>query len=174
MKHRLKPFHVDAIQWTGDNAAELEVFTDRRFAALDEDDRKNCDDPEATAQLAETASGQWVLVFPNDWIIRNFKGEFFRSRDEVFRAHYEPEGGEPAVDESPVPEGMVRLTLRLTSAARTVDVDQAEYELAKVEGEADQFLDPYLSDLDGRSEVVEPDGQVYRPFDQPFGPTPVV
>jgi hypothetical protein len=64
----------------------------------------------------------------------------------------------------------ITLILR-RSAETTVEVDRAEYEQAKRDGEVDHFLDVYLSDLDGTSYVIEPDGREYAPFDEPHGPT---
>lgn len=63
----------------------------------------------------------------------------------------------------------ITLTLR-RHAETTVEVDRAEYEQAKRDGEVDHFLDVYMSDLDGTSYVVEPDGTEYSPFDEPHGP----
>lgn len=63
----------------------------------------------------------------------------------------------------------ITLTLRV-SGETTVQVDRDEYEEAKRSGEVDHFLDPYLSNLDGENTVIEPDGRVYDPFDEPHGP----
>lgn len=68
---------------------------------------------------------------------------------------------------------MITLTLRV-GGETTIEVDRAEYGQAKTDGEADQFLDVYLSDVDTRSTVIEPDGREYEPFTNPHGPGPVV
>lgn len=96
---RKRPVEVDAIRWTGDNEddvaefamAERSVMT--RFAALDEADRSNCDDPEATAQVFDDLHSTWVLVYTGDYIIRGVQGEFYPIRPDVFAATYEPVGG---------------------------------------------------------------------------------
>lgn len=86
---RKKPVEIQAMQWTGDNEADLADFTGSRFAALDSADRANCDDPEATGQVFDELHSTWVLTYTGDWIIRGVKGEFYPCRDEVFQETYE-------------------------------------------------------------------------------------
>jgi hypothetical protein len=89
-KFRKKPVEVEAVQWTGDNAADLNHFAASHFDVLNEQDRANCDDPEATAQIYDALHSTWVLVYTSDWIIRGIKGEFYPCRPDVFDATYEP------------------------------------------------------------------------------------
>lgn len=90
---RKKPVEIQAIQWTGDNADAVEEFADGRlFMELDERDRANSDDPEATGQVFDRLHSTWVLVYTGDWIIRGVQGEFYPCRDSVFRETYEPTG----------------------------------------------------------------------------------
>jgi hypothetical protein len=86
---RKRPVEVQALRWTGGNEVEVAAFTGARFEALDEADRANCDDPEATAQVFDVLHATWVLVYDGDWIIRGLKGEFYPCRDEVFTQSYE-------------------------------------------------------------------------------------
>lgn len=90
MRFRKKPVIIDAIQWTGDNTAELIVFTGNQFEPIDTNE--TTDDPEATARVLDSLHSTWVLVQAGDWIIRGVKGEFYPCRDEVFRETYEPTG----------------------------------------------------------------------------------
>lgn len=64
----------------------------------------------------------------------------------------------------------ITLTLRVEGET-TIEVDRAEYEAAKRDGEVDHFLDPYLSDLDSASTVIEPDGTEYDPHHDRHGAT---
>lgn len=89
MTFRKKPVEVQAVQWLGDNAAELALFTSNLFDVLDPEDRANCDDPEATAQVLDRLHSTWVLVYDGDWIIRGIQGEFYPCRRDVFEATYE-------------------------------------------------------------------------------------
>lgn len=90
MKVRKKPVEVEAVQWGGDNADELNQFAGSHFDVLDEQDRANSDDPEATAQVFDVLHSTWVLVYTGDWIIRGIQGEHYPCRPDVFQATYEP------------------------------------------------------------------------------------
>ena len=91
---RKKPVEVQAVQWTGDNADEIFEFAGcDHFDVLDEPDRANSDDPEATAAVFDKLHSTWVLVKDGQWIIRGVKGEFCPCDDEVFAATYEPADG---------------------------------------------------------------------------------
>jgi hypothetical protein len=67
-----------------------------------------------------------------------------------------------------VDNGKIGLRLILTGAT-SIEVDRAEYEQAKADGEVDQFLDHELSDLDGTNIVIEPDGRSYDPISDAYG-----
>jgi hypothetical protein len=86
---RKRPVEVPAIQWRGDNRDDLVAFAGMHFDVLDPEDRANCDDPEATAQILDVLHATWVLVYTGDWIIKGLKGEFYPCRDEVFTESYE-------------------------------------------------------------------------------------
>lgn len=88
-RYRKIPVVVDAIRWTGDNEGEVTAFTNRRFRAMDAEDRANCDDPDATAEVFDRLHSTWVLVYTGDWIIQGVQGEFYPIRDSVFQETYE-------------------------------------------------------------------------------------
>lgn len=93
MKYRKKPVTVEAVQWTGDNVGEIHELTGReRFYALDDEDRANCDDPEATATVFDATHGTWLLVTPGQWIIKGVQAELYPCSDGIFRETYEPAG----------------------------------------------------------------------------------
>lgn len=87
--YRKKPIVIQAIQWTGTNAADLDTFTNGHFNVFTETDRANCDDPDATAEIFDTLHSTWVLTQTGDWIIRGVSGEFYPCRDAVFAETYE-------------------------------------------------------------------------------------
>jgi hypothetical protein len=87
---RKKPVEVAAIRWTGENLTELRDFAGSKFEALHVEDRANCDDPEASAQVLDALHSTWVLLYDGDWIIRGIQGEFYPCRPDVFEATYEP------------------------------------------------------------------------------------
>ena len=80
---------VRARQWLGDNEAEIrELASD--FAALDDEDRVNSGDPDATAQMLQAPHNHWVLVHDGDWVVSHRDGGFLRMTDEEFVRDYEP------------------------------------------------------------------------------------
>lgn len=89
MRFRKRPVEVDAWQWCGDNADELAVFAGPNFAVLDDEDRANCNDPEATAQIFDRLHATWVLVYTRDWIVRGIRGEYYPIKDDVLWDTYE-------------------------------------------------------------------------------------
>lgn len=97
MQYRKKPIVIDARRWTGDNAAEMETFTEGRFDVLSDADRAVCDDPEATAQVFDVLHSTWVLVQTGDWIVRGVQGEHYPCRGDVFEATYEPVDADASV-----------------------------------------------------------------------------
>jgi hypothetical protein len=96
-RFRIRPFEVDAIQWTGRPARGFLVqrivamVGDDTFAVLDEDDRANSEDPDASAALRDPDHGTWRPVSDGTWIVRNLTtGRVFQLADDAFRAAYEP------------------------------------------------------------------------------------
>jgi len=88
---RKKPVEIDAIQWTGDNLAELEEFCGTGyFEAVPPEDRDP--DPDMTAQVYDKLHGTWVHVYDGQWVIRGIQGEHYPVAADVFAATYEPAG----------------------------------------------------------------------------------
>jgi hypothetical protein len=58
------------------------------------------------------------------------------------------------------------ITLKLRRYAETtVILFRAEYEQAKADGQLADLLDPYLSDMEHESTVMEPDGTEINPYE---------
>ncbi|WP_460071116.1 hypothetical protein [Streptomyces sp. YKOK-I1] len=91
IRRRKKPVEVDTIQWTGNNEAAVQAFTGgaSNFYALDDADRENCDDPEATATVYDKLHSTWVLVYTGQHIVRGVKGEFYPVAEDVLAETYE-------------------------------------------------------------------------------------
>ena len=88
MKFRKKPVTVEAMQWTGDNEAEIQTFaSSAHFNAVDLEDR--VDDPDITAQVYDRLHSTWVGVKDGQWIIRGVQGEFYPCDADVFTETYE-------------------------------------------------------------------------------------
>lgn len=89
-EYRKRPIVVEAIQWTGDNEAEIQAWAGAdTFHALDPEDRVNSDDPECTAALRVAANGNTELgLLTGEWVLRDEAG-FYPVKDEIFRKTYE-------------------------------------------------------------------------------------
>jgi hypothetical protein len=83
----------EAMQWNGDNLAEIKVWMDTRgdFYEIDPDDRDGVD-PEATGSLWVEANATWLALVPGEWIIKDAKG-FYPCKPDIFAATYEPVDG---------------------------------------------------------------------------------
>ena len=80
MKFRKKPVVIEAIQWTGDNWDELEVFCPYGLTY---------DYPaHVKSIIVKTLEGQHTCSL-NDWLIKGVKGEFYPCKPEIFETTYE-------------------------------------------------------------------------------------
>lgn len=85
-KYRKKPVVIEAVQWTGDNFADLRAFTgERRFRMV------NNLRPDApfSAQVYDELHSTWVGVAKGQWVIRGVNGEFYPIAPDVLAATYE-------------------------------------------------------------------------------------
>ncbi|MDT7847238.1 hypothetical protein [Streptomyces justiciae] len=90
-RYRKRPVEVDTIQWTGDNEHEVVAFTGpTNFHSLDEIDRGNSNDPDATAAVYDCLHSTWVLVYTGQHIVRGVKGEYYPIAEDVLAETYEP------------------------------------------------------------------------------------
>lgn len=72
---RKKPVHIEAVQYTGDNLADILKFVGKVKTG------GGC--------RIETLEGT-MEAMPGDWIIRGVKGEFYPCKPDIFTATYEP------------------------------------------------------------------------------------
>jgi hypothetical protein len=81
---------IEAVRWTGDNAAEVfEVAGRSNFDMVAEEDRGYSDDPECTAALLDGLHSTWVGVKDGQWIVREADGRLRALHDGEFREPYE-------------------------------------------------------------------------------------
>lgn len=97
-RYRKKPVVIDAVQWTGENWAEIEAFGDKvlplaRVAAIG-------------YIVVETAEGP-LKVQTGDWIIRDVKGEFYPCKPDIFALTYDP---------AEAPPWLIEIALRVAGA----------------------------------------------------------
>lgn len=101
---RKKPVKIEAIQWTEENADEIKLFVGMRedraivdgvSEALIQGECRFLLPSEITGvweqpHVYDEIQATWVTVFPDDWIIKGIKGEFYPCADDVFQQTYEP------------------------------------------------------------------------------------
>jgi hypothetical protein len=78
-KYRKKPVVIEAVQFTGQNGAEIEAWSGGMAAR-----------PAPDAPLLEIRTLEGLMTaFPTDWIVRGVKGEFYPCKPDIFAATYE-------------------------------------------------------------------------------------
>ncbi|MDB5937514.1 MAG: hypothetical protein JWQ01_4858 [Massilia sp.] len=94
MKFRKKPVVIDAIQWAGDNLAQIIEFTDGRqpdvkhdFAAMKWEEY--CALVARDGLKIFTLEGKMNADI-GDWIIKGVKGEHYPCKPDIFVLTYEP------------------------------------------------------------------------------------
>lgn len=102
MRYRKKPVEVEAIQWTGDNTADVKVFVGDRQAKGGETPR-SAENGECGFLLASEVSGRytagdaivydrfhdWVPLHVGDWVIRGVRRELYPCEPGVFAQTYD-------------------------------------------------------------------------------------
>ncbi|WP_055696520.1 hypothetical protein [Streptomyces silaceus] len=118
-RRRKKPVEVDTLQWTGDNEAAVQDFVGGPavFYALDDADRENSDDPEATAAVFDELHSTWVLVYTGQHIVRGVKGEYYPIAEDVLAETYEPVQPAPTATDPAEARKTARMYAALYSSA---------------------------------------------------------
>ena len=80
MKYKKKPVVIDAIQWTGDNYAEIFEFTEGE-AYLSSS--------HSSTLIVETLEGK-MAAEKGCYIIRGVNGEYYPCQEDIFNKTYEP------------------------------------------------------------------------------------
>lgn len=86
MKYQTKPFIIEAVQFTGENIAEIIAFVDAASEYTDGFVEAGRNKYEVWDYLQDT----WVNVNVGDYIIKGMKDEFYPCDSEVFEAKYTP------------------------------------------------------------------------------------
>jgi len=95
-RYRKKPVVIDAMQWTGYNYTEAEVFMGQPLgtgryegAAQDRGNGWQIESPYSNSAMIITTLEGEMRCQPGDWIIKGIKGEFYPIKNEIFRETYE-------------------------------------------------------------------------------------
>lgn len=85
---RKRPVVVSAVQWTGDNEAEVRAFTGSTVFRSCTDETSH--DPQVTAHVYDVLHSTWVGVKTGQWVLRGVAGEFYPIDEAVLAETYEP------------------------------------------------------------------------------------
>lgn len=80
MKYRKKPVVIEAVQWTGNNIAEVAEFMDTCKAFHINSSSKSI--------IIETLEGA-MTASKEDYIIKGVQGEFYPCKPDIFTSTYE-------------------------------------------------------------------------------------
>ncbi len=83
-RFRKKPVVIEAVQWTGENWADVWAFIN----SADGDMEKYACSPNGAVAI-ETAEGT-MKASPGDWIIKGVKGELYPCKPDIFSETYDP------------------------------------------------------------------------------------
>lgn len=100
-RYRHRSEEVEAIQWTGSNAAALRAFAGADFDEIELDDR--VDDPEETAAVREADHGTWRGLKAGDWVVR-LDGGLYEFSGADFAKQYEAAPTPPSADQAALVE----------------------------------------------------------------------
>lgn len=81
MKFRKKPVEINAVQWTGANAADLLTFSE--FGV------RVCRSPEAQPVFEIDTLEGTMRGSVGDWLIRGVRGEYYPCKPDIFAETYE-------------------------------------------------------------------------------------
>jgi hypothetical protein len=80
MKYRKKPVVIEAVQWTGENTADIDTFTESNFVEV----------TRGGIKMLEIYTLEGVMkAHINDYIIKGIQGEFYPCKPKIFEETYE-------------------------------------------------------------------------------------
>lgn len=81
-KYRKKPIEIDAIQYTGNNVSEIEIFVGTNLLYYNTQEENNY-------QLGIPTLEGIMKASIGDYIIRGAKGEFYPCKPDIFKITYD-------------------------------------------------------------------------------------
>ena len=88
-KYRKKPVVIEAVQWTGENLIEVEMFVGQKLQSY----WSEGDNPVAELHIKTLEDGVAAQVrhmaTANDFIIKGVQGEFYPCKPDIFHLTYE-------------------------------------------------------------------------------------
>lgn len=88
MKYVKKPVVIEAIQWDGNNFADIKNFANNNVRYYSYCDKNEFYEDKSTLEI-KTSEGD-MIASKGDYIIRGVKGEFYPCKPDIFEMTYEP------------------------------------------------------------------------------------
>lgn len=90
MKYRKKPVIIEAVQYNGINVQEIENFVGKKLQIEFETDASHqaTNSAQVYSIIIPTLEGD-MKATPNDYIIKDVKGEFYPCKPDIFEQTYE-------------------------------------------------------------------------------------
>ncbi len=85
MKYRKKPVVIEAVEWTGDNIQEIQMFMEDNPPGYVGRQFTNVDD----ILMIHTLEGD-MAANKGDFVIRGVQGEYYPCKPDIFKMTYEP------------------------------------------------------------------------------------
>jgi hypothetical protein len=96
---RKKPVIIEAIQYNGLNAAEIDEFTGMKLERDIVDTAYQAGvAPPVMRLVISTLEGN-MIASPGDWVIRGISGEYYPCKPDIFKKTYEPVRLTQCIDE---------------------------------------------------------------------------
>ncbi len=92
MKYRKKPVVIEAVQWTGNNRAEIEEWSNKAVICSPVLEPTE-DNPTGAYLQIQTLEGTMIGTV-GDYVIKGVHGEFYPCKPDIFTETYEPVGSE--------------------------------------------------------------------------------
>lgn len=86
MKYRKKAVVIEAVQWKGDNVAEILEFVNHNDIRVTSCESEGVQKEELYINTLEGT----MHASENDWIIKGAHGEFYPCKPDIFEETYEP------------------------------------------------------------------------------------
>lgn len=86
MKFKKKPVIIEAVQWTGENIAEIIEFV-KGYVCFDTESN---DGQTCQRELHINTLEGVMHASKGDWIIKGIQGEFYPCKPDIFEETYEP------------------------------------------------------------------------------------
>ncbi len=83
-----KPIPVAMVQWTGDNADDLYVFTNNNFAPICPNEPRNAEG-ELPAGVWDVLHNTYIPLYRGWWVVRGIKGECYPIEPNVLAETYD-------------------------------------------------------------------------------------